>query len=126
MSIMKTVADVGDPAPPATQYVTLAGGNPGGGAVAVAGTAAVTGVASSASTGQLLAANADRIGVLIHNNSTATLYLKYGQTASIASGGYSVAMEPGSYWEMPQPIYRGRIDGIWSAADGYCNITEVE
>lgn len=117
----------GDNDDPHIQQVALgAGGDPGGGAVAVAGSATVTGVTSSASTGQLLAANSDRTGVLIHNNSTATLYLKYGATASIASGGYSVPMEPGSYWEMPQPVYRGQIDGIWSAANGYANVTEVE
>lgn len=125
MSIMNAVGVVGEAVPPKVVYVTMAGAA-GGGAVAVATSATVTSVTASASNGTLLAANADRIGVLMHNNSTATLYFKYGATASIAAGGYSVAMGPGSYWEMPQPIDPGQIDGIWSAANGYVNITEQE
>jgi hypothetical protein len=85
---------------------------------------ALSNVTSAATNGTLLAANADRIGVLVQNDSTATLYLKYGETASATS--YSVRMEPGSYWEMPQPIYKGIIDGIWSAANGAARITELE
>lgn len=93
-------------------------------ATIVAGAATLSNVSSSASNGTLLASNADRIGVLIVNDSTATLYLKYGATASTSS--YSVKMEPGSYWEMPQPIYTGIIDGIWSSANGSARITELE
>lgn len=87
-------------------------------------TATLSNVASSASNVTLLAENTDRIGVLVQNDSTATLYLKYGATASTSS--YTVKMEPGSYWEMPQPIYTGIIDGIWSAANGAARITELE
>lgn len=86
--------------------------------------ATLSNVSSSASNGTLLAENTDRIGMLVVNDSTATLYLKYGATASTTS--YSVRMEPGSYWEMPQPIYTGQIDGIWSSADGAARITELE
>ena len=92
--------------------------------VAKASGATLSNVNSSASNGTLLASNADRIGVLVFNDSTAVLYLKYGATASASS--YSVKMEAGSYWEMPQPIYTGIIDGIWSAANGAARITELE
>lgn len=91
---------------------------------AVATTATLSNVSSSASNGTLLAENTDRIGVLVQNDSTATLYLKYGATAT--SSSYTVKMEPGSYWEMPQPIYQGIVDGIWSAANGAARITELE
>lgn len=103
--------------------VTMAGAS-GGGAVARASSATLSNVSGSASNGTLLAANADRIGVLIANDSTAALYLKYGATASASS--YTVKLEAGSYWEMPQPIYTGIIDGIWAAANGAARITELE
>lgn len=90
---------------------------------AVATDATLSNVNGSASSVTLLAANTDRRGLLLVNDSTATLYLKYGATASTTS--YSVKMEPGSYWEMPRPIYTGRIDGIWSAANGAARITEL-
>lgn len=96
----------------------------GGGSIAKATTATLSSVSSSASNGTLLAENADRIGVLVVNDSTATLYLKYGATASTSS--YTVKLEPGSYWEMPQPIWVGIIDGIWSSANGAARITELE
>jgi hypothetical protein len=92
-------------------------------APAVAASATLSNVSSSASNVTLLAANTDRIGVLVVNDSTATLYLKYGATAT--SSSYTVKMEPGSYWEMPQPIYTGIIDGIWSSANGAARITEL-
>ena len=133
MSIMHAVAAVGADAPPKVVQVggvdsagdlrplTLSGG---GFAPPRAGAVTLSNVSSSVSSGTLLAANGDRIGVLVVNDSTAILYLKYGATASASS--YSVKMEPGSYWEMPQPIYTGIIDGIWASANGAARITELE
>lgn len=73
---------------------------------------------------QLLASNADRRGVILHNDSPGILYLKYGTTASITS--YTVKIAADGYWEMPMPIYTGQIDGIWtSAASGSARITEL-
>lgn len=86
--------------------------------------ATLSNVSSSASNGTLLSQNTDRIGVLIFNDSTSILYLKYGATASVSS--YSVRMESGSYWEMPQPIFTGQIDGIWASANGAARVTELE
>lgn len=92
-------------------------------APAKASTATLTNVPSSASNVTVVAANANRLGVLIVNDSTATLYLKFGATATTSS--FSVKMEPGSYWEMPEPLYVGIIDGIWSSADGAARVTEL-
>lgn len=95
--------------------------------MASAATGTVTNVNDSAASGQLLAANTARKGVLMHNNSSSTLYIKYGTTASIAAGGYTFPIYPGERWEMPiKPVYQGRIDGIWDAnSTGYVNITEL-
>lgn len=78
-------------------------------------TATPAALASAATSAQLLAANASRKGLLVTNTDANTLYLKYGATASATD--FTVAIPTGAYWEMPQPIYTGRIDVIW-AADG--------
>lgn len=105
----------------ALRVAVVSAGEVGAGSVAVATTATLVNVSSSASNVTLRAANDARIGMLVVNDSTATLYLKYGATASTSS--YTVKMEPGSYWEMPQPIYTGIVDGIWSSANGAARIT---
>lgn len=86
-------------------------------------TAAVTRVTASVSTGQLLAANTARRGATFYNESTAILYLKWGTTASTTS--YTVQIPAAGYYELPQYIYTGRVDGIWSAANGAVQVTEA-
>lgn len=84
---------------------------------------ALTNVSASASNVTVLAANADRKRMVIVNDSTATLYLKFGTTASATS--YTYVLFSGDTYESPSnPIYTGRIDGIWSAANGAARVTE--
>jgi hypothetical protein len=85
-------------------------------------TTAVTQVASSASNVTLKAANVDRYGLTVHNDSTQVLYLKLGATASSTS--YTVRMIAQSYYEVPYG-YTGRVDGIWASANGNAYVTEV-
>ena len=87
----------------------------------------VTRVASLDTTAQLLAANVYRAGLLVHNNSSAVLYLKYGSTVDIAGGNesYTVSIAAGAMWTMPEPPYTGRIDAIWAAANGFAMCTET-
>jgi len=86
-------------------------------------TGTVTAVASSATVVTLLAANTARVGALVVNSSTATLYLKLGSAASLTS--WSVQLDPGAYWEMPRRYYTGIITGIWSAVNGDAKVTET-
>ena len=85
-------------------------------------TATQTSVASSASNVQLLAANSSRKGFTAYNESTATLYLKLGVTASITS--YTAQVGPGGFYESVDTTYLGEVDGIWSSANGFVRITE--
>jgi hypothetical protein len=86
--------------------------------------AALTNVADQDTNIQLLAANADRRGVIIHNDSPGILYLKYGATATTTGYTYKIAAD--GTWDMPMPIYTGQIDGIWtSSASGSARITEL-
>lgn len=86
-------------------------------------TSTVTQKASSASNSTLCAANTSRRGLMIMNDSTQTLYIKYGATAS--TGDYSIKMLAGAYFEAPHPCYTGKIDGVWASANGYAYVTEV-
>lgn len=70
-------------------------------------------LASSASSTQLLAANPSRKGLILTNTDANPVYLYYGTTAT--STKFTVRIVQNAYWEMPQPIYTGRIDVIWSA-----------
>lgn len=84
---------------------------------------ALSNVASSDSNVTLKAANASRRGLIIFNDSSAVLYIKFGATAS--SSSFTVKVAAGGYWEMPLPIYQGIVDGIWASANGNARVTEL-
>ena len=75
----------------------------------------VSSLASAATSATLRESNPARRGLIVHNTDANGLYLKYGTTASATS--FTVLIPGGSMWEMPMPVYTGRIDVIW-AADG--------
>jgi hypothetical protein len=88
----------------------------------VSGTATISRVATSGTSAQLLAANTSRTGVIIVNESTSVMYIKYGTTASATSYTYRVAsngtVEIGFG-------YTGRIDAILVSGSGNAQITEM-
>ena len=91
-----------------------------------AATATLSNVASSASSVTLLAANTGRLGVVIVNDSTAILYVKFGSTASTTSFTYQVAATMGTLDLTDVPVvYTGIITGIWATANGNARITEL-
>jgi hypothetical protein len=85
--------------------------------------ATLANVASSATNVTLFASNAAAKGRMIHNDSTAVLYVKFGATAT--SSSYTVKMASDSYYEFPEPVYTGIVDGIWASANGSARCTEV-
>jgi hypothetical protein len=90
---------------------------------AVASAAALTNVSGSATSVSLLASNTSRRSVILHNDSSAILYLKYGTTASTTS--FTALIPANTAWTMPVPAYTGAIDGIWASATGSARITEL-
>ncbi|HYF46423.1 MAG TPA: hypothetical protein VD926_09460 [Acidimicrobiales bacterium] len=81
-------------------------------------------VDDSASSVTLSAANGIRQGWSCFNDSSEALYIKFGATASTTS--FTVKVAAGAYYEMPEPIYCGVIDGIWAAnSTGAARITEL-
>lgn len=86
-------------------------------------TSSVTNVNDSATNVTLLSSNTDRLGATIYNDSTETLYVKLGVTASTTS--FTAKVFPDGYFEVPKR-YLGQIDGIWAAdAAGAARITEL-
>lgn len=86
-------------------------------------TTTLANVASATTTGTLLAANTNRKGAYIFNDSTSALYVKFGATASTTS--FTVKIAAGGYYEFPVPMYQGVVDGIWDTANGAARVTEV-
>lgn len=86
--------------------------------------ASVTTVSDTASSTTLLSSNASRRGASFFNNSTSTLYMKFGTTASATD--FTIAMAASSFYVLDAPVYTGRIDGIWSSdSTGAVLITEL-
>lgn len=84
----------------------------------------VTFVAQSSTVQTFLAADPDRLGATICNNSPEFLYVKYGTGANPAD--FTVRMPPRAFYELDFPQYTGVITGIWkSPGSGAALITEV-
>jgi hypothetical protein len=90
----------------------------------VAASASVGALDSSATNATLRSANADRKGLIVQNIDDGDLCLKYGATAT--GSDFTVKIASGGYWEMPKPVYTGRIDAIWIApGSGAAHYTEL-
>lgn len=88
--------------------------------------AAISRVAAAETSVQVLAANDSRLGfIVVNDDPSATLYLKYGSAASATS--YTYKLGPGGTFESsPSWVYTGAIHGAWSSgASGAAQITEM-
>lgn len=88
-------------------------------------TATVSAVVSdSGAAVTLAAANANRTQLIIHNNSTATLFVKFGTGASSANHTRQILTQ--ATWEMPtgNTVYTGVVTGRWAATNGDAQVTE--
>ncbi len=87
-----------------------------------AGTSTATNVASAIVNTLILAANANRLGATIYNDSNSRLFLKLGAVASLTS--YTIRLGAQDYYEVPF-FYTGIIDGIWDpVASGDARVVE--
>lgn len=86
-------------------------------------TSEVTSVPAQTSSVSFLKENSHRAGAIVHNDSTATLFLKLGEEASATS--YSARIVANGSYELTLP-YPGPIDGCWaSGTSGAARITEL-
>lgn len=95
------------------------GGNGAGG---TSSTGTQTSVAAAAADTVILAANVNRRGATIENDSTAALNLLLGSGISSATVR-TLQIAAGGYYEVPFG-YTGAIKGIWTAANGAARVTE--
>lgn len=87
--------------------------------------ATVSAVSSDTSAVTLLAENAARVGFIVHNDSSAVLYVKFGASAS--STDYTIKLAAAGTYECPSyPVYVGLVTGIWAAANGHARVTELQ
>jgi hypothetical protein len=86
-----------------------------------AATATLANVSGSASSVTLQALNANRLAVEVFNDSTATLYVKYGASASTTS--FTRKLFAGEAFR--EELYTGIITGIWESATGAARMTEL-
>lgn len=87
--------------------------------------AAVSSSSASTSSAELLAANADREGAMVYNDSNRPLFIKLGGAASTSS--FSVKVGAMGYFEVPSG-FTGAVHGVWGDADasGAARMTELE
>lgn len=86
-------------------------------------TATLSNVAGTASNVTVLASNTSRRAVVIVNDSTAALRLKFGSAASATS--FTYLLQPGDTLELTSTIYTGIITGLWDSATGSARVTEL-
>jgi len=94
------------------------------GAFANITSATLSNVASSASSVTIIASNTNRRKIIVCNDSTSRLLLKFGATASATD--FTIALAGGAIYESPfGAVYTGIIDGIWDSANGAARVTEM-
>lgn len=87
-------------------------------------TGGLSNVTAATSSGTLLAANVNRKGALVFNDSTANLFLGFTASA-VSQTSYTVKIAAGALFEIPWPVYTGQVNGIWDVAAGAARITEL-
>jgi hypothetical protein len=81
-------------------------------------------VTGSTSAVDILAANVNRKGAFVFNDTNRTLYLKLGSGVSISS--FTTKVPADDLYEVPFPAYTGIITGIWPAGvSGSARVTEL-
>lgn len=82
-----------------------------------------TSVAGAAADTTILAANTNRQGATVYNDSTAILYLLLANAVSSTSV-FTAQIAAGGYYEVPAK-YTGIIKGLWASATGNARVTEI-
>lgn len=81
-------------------------------------------VTASISALTLSSPNFHRVGFIIHNDSTAVLWGKFGTGASSTDFTFRVGPQ-GSFEHRTGRVYRGIVTGVWDAEQGAAQVTEL-
>lgn len=74
---------------------------------------------------KIIAANADRVGLILYNNSANSVYIALGSAAN-SNTNMSFIVPTFTSLVLPQPIYTGDIYGIRNAGTGAVILTELK
>lgn len=72
--------------------------------------------ATIANDAEVIAANPARKSLTLWNKSTGSVKVEKG--AAPTADSFTADIAPNGYFEFPQPIWRGAVRGLWSAAGG--------
>lgn len=127
--IRATVKDYGNANPLAVVLVDTSGDAyvASGSVSTPPNTATRSSVADNAAAVSLIAANANRKGLVITNDSSARLFVGMG-TVDPSTTDYTFVLLAGQTWEMkPGAVFTGQFKGIWESDpnDGAARITEL-
>ena len=86
--------------------------------------AAIRRVPAATSAITLSSANFHRLGFIIHNDSTAILFVKFGPGASSTDFTHRLDAQ-GSLEHRTGKVWRGIVTGLWDAAVGAAQVTEL-
>ena len=70
----------------------------------------------------ILSGNSERKGAILVNDSSNSLFLKFGIAGSVTD--YSTKLYKRAYYEVPIPIFTGPLYGVWDGVDGSVKLTE--
>lgn len=87
--------------------------------------AAISTVAVTTTSGTALAANANRKGAMVVNESTSPGIALIAMATAASSTAYSAPVAPGGYWEMPLPAYTGAISVVTVSTAATLRVTEL-
>lgn len=86
-------------------------------------TGASSSVSGSTSPQTLSAADPDRVGCTVHNDSTAVLYVLLG-AGTVSGTVYTARLVENAYYEVPYG-FTGAVTGVWASATGAARVTEI-
>jgi len=95
----------------------------GGSPASISAIGNVTTVAASTQAVTLLEANPNRKKLIVVNNSTATMYLAFGEVASATNHTIAISAD-GDGYELEG--FTGIVSAMWTSANGQARITEIE
>lgn len=72
----------------------------------------------------LLSASESRVHASIYNHVNASLFIGFDHPG-VSTSSFDVKLVSGSYYELPRPIYQGRVWGVWDAAGGVAMMFDI-
>jgi hypothetical protein len=88
---------------------------------------APTNVVSAAADTAITGVNANRVMLIVSNDSTSKLYLLVDPSGvGVASAtNFTYVVGPGATFEFPNPVSTARVRGFWSAANGTAAVSDI-